>query len=342
MNQLRLLLVEDDPDVVTQYREVLEDYVERQGRTIEMLVEGSVKDAKCHLDASFDVAVIDLNLGKDTRDGGNVVAAIEKHFRIPVAILTGTPDDATLEPPVVKVFTKGEHGFEDVLDFLWGIFETGITRIMGGRGEMEERLSNVFLRSLLPTLNVWIQYAAEDAARTEKALLRFALGHLVADLEGDETPCYPEEFYLAPPLDPLMKKTGSLVECKGNGAHYVIMTPACDLVLRNGGMKARSIVLAEVVPEQTLFSELSANSRRQKDLRKNNDSGCFHALPKTGDFQPGFIDFSRLQTVPIDAFDHKFQLLEARIAPSFIKDIVSRFSSFYARQGQPAILLPSS
>ena len=55
----------------------------------------------------------------------------------------------------------------------------------------------------------------------------------------------------------------------------------------------------------------------------------------------GFLDFRRLQTISLGCFASDFEGLDARIAPSFVKDVVSRFSAFYARQGQPVIVPPT-
>ena len=339
MTAFQLLLVEDGADFVESYETVLDDYVNTRNRQIEMRVEKTLADAKRSLDGSIDAAVVDLNLGGGTTDGGEVIDELKEHFRVPVAVLTGTPDDADSAPPVVGVFTKGEHGFDEVLDCLWGIYETGLTRIMGGRGLLEERLNRVFLTNLLPTIDVWVNYGRKDPNRTEKALLRHALGHLVADLEGDETPCYPEEIYLTPPLEDLLQ-TGTLVRCRNRGTCHVVMTPACDLVMRGNGEprpKTDVVVVAEVVPEAALFERLPADKGRQKKLKTNSDSMCFHWLPECSAVKGGFIDFRRLESVPFDGFDAQFERLRVRIAPSFVKDIVSRFSIFYARQGQPAI-----
>ena len=341
MSVLQILLVEDDAAMVNLYREVLDDYVQDQGRQIEMRDETTLGGAKRALDGSIDAAIVDLNLGRNTSDGGEVIEELKEHFRVPVAILTATPDDADDVPPVVGVYTKGEHGFEEVLNRLWDIHDVGLTRIMGGRGLLEEHLNQVFLRNLLPTIDVWVDYGKEDKKRTERALLRFALGHLVADLEGDETPCYPEEVYLAPPLEDSVQ-TGTLVQCKEGETCHIVMTPACDLVIRaDGNPKTDVVVVAEVVPEDTLFEKLSANTGRKRKLRNNNDSNCFHWLPECGAVTGGFVDFRRLKKVPWDEFDELFDHLNTRVAPSFVKDIVSRFSSFYARQGQPHIDIPA-
>ena len=333
---MRLLLVEDEDSLIEVYKAVLKDYVEKHGRSILMDDEKTIKDAKQRLDSSIDAAVVDLNLGGDTRDGGEVIEEVKEHFRMPVAVLTGTPADADDQPPVVGVFTKGEHSFADVLDRLWAVHEVGLTKIMGGRGLLEDRLNKLFLNNLVPMIDVWIGYGEGNPKRTEKALLRYALGHLVADLEGDETPSYPEEFYLDPPLEASLT-TGSLLQHKDDGMCHVVMTPACDLVVRsNGKRKAESIVLAAVVSEAEVYA-LPGNSGQQKRLRQNSHSNCYHWMPKAGAMGGGFLDFRRLETVPLGTCEEKYKCLKVRIAPSFVKDIVSRFSLFYARQGQPAI-----
>lgn len=212
---------------------------------------------------------------------------------------------------------------------------------MGGRGLIEDQLNKVFLSNLCPTLDSWIEYGNNDRERTKKALLRYTLGHLVAELDGDDTPCYPEEVYLSPPLENTLT-TGSIVK-KSDGTHHVVMTPACDLVTRNNGnTNVNSIILAEIVPEETVHKDLKANSDTKKKLKKNNHKLCFHWLPSMAQYQltqfpGGYVDFRKILTVPRDSLESDFEHLEMRIAPSFIKDIVARFSLYYGRQGQPDI-----
>ena len=336
---LQLVLVEDDGDQIEQYEAVLDDYVERLDRRICMGVCQTVEEAHENVDSTVDAVIVDLTL-RDGRDGAEVIDELPDHFRVPVVILTGRPGNADEHPPVVRVFTKGKHGFDEVLDYLWGIYQTGLTRIMGGRGLLEEQLDRVFEANLLPLLDQWIDYGAADAKRTEHALLRFALGHLVASLEGDETPCYPEEVYLAPPLEDALT-TGTVVRGKEDRARYVVMTPACDLVVRDRKSKAKSVVLVEIVSEGDVFGSLTGNSRdrrrRQERLRGNSEDHCYHWLPMSRHVDGGFVDFRRLHTISMEVLNGDFERPHVQISPSFIKDIVSRFATFYARQGQPVI-----
>ena len=125
MAPLKLVLVEDDKKQVSQYRAVLDEYVRNNQRLIEMDVCPTVGEAPKRLDSTVDAVVVDLNLGGDTGDGTKVIDAFKQLLRVPVVIYTGTPADADDDPPVVGVFTKGQHGFNEVLDCLWKIYSIG-------------------------------------------------------------------------------------------------------------------------------------------------------------------------------------------------------------------------
>jgi len=55
------------------------------------------------------------------------------------------------------------------------------------------------------------------------------------------------------------------------------------------------------------------------------------------DFDGGFLNFRKVEALSMKKFKAKFGDPLLQISPFFIKDIVSRFSSYYARQGQPDI-----
>lgn len=143
---------------------------------------------------------------------------------------------------LIDVFTKGETGHYELLDRFWEIYNTGLTRIMGGRGLIEQRLSKVFLENLQPQIKTWVSYGEENSERTHNALLRYTLNHLLQLLEEDEEHCFPEEFYLYPSvLDRIT--TGSIV--KTDDQWFVVLSPACDLVPRgeNGVLNTDRLLL---------------------------------------------------------------------------------------------------
>ena len=80
-----------------------------------------------------------------------------------------------------------------------------------------------------------------------------------------------------------------------------------------------------------------SKENRLRDVFNNNYTDYYHWLPETDFFDGGILNFRKLTSLNKDCFDEKFAKPEIQISPSFVKDIVSRFSSFYARQGQPDI-----
>ena len=120
---------------------------------------------------------------------------------------------------------------------------------MGGRGIIEDALNSVFKNNLVPERyrRKWEEYGQEDSSRTEKALLRHALSHLLHFLDGDDDVLFPEEVYICPPHS-VDIQTGSIVRRKADDACFIILNPSCDLVVRKstGRFKATRILLVEV------------------------------------------------------------------------------------------------
>ena len=346
MSRLRLMIVEDDEQDLTTCKDSVERYSEENQREIQLVAYKTVDEALEGLDNSFDGAIVDLKLGIQGDEGNQIIRkVVESFLRIPIAIFTGNPDNLNeTDLENIGIFIKGEAKYDEVLDRFLSIYDTGLTRILGGRGIIEENLNRVFLKNLLPHIPMWELYGKEDSARTERALLRHTLNHLSQLLEDDEDNCYPQEMYLAPPLADDIR-TGSIVQEKQSDRWFVAMNPACDLVLREEGKRNTDrILVVEVDPGTKLFSwfeckELS--KAKQGELRnafRNNKSTYYHWLPEVDYFPGGFLNFRKLSTLEDKAFSENFNMPpQIQIAPSFIKDVVARFSSYYARQGQPDI-----
>lgn len=351
MSALRLLIVEDNRQELATCRRTIRRRSRQIEREVDLVECTNVNDAVRVLDNSFDGAIIDIRLCSTGQgdEGNEIIRKIEEgYFRMPVAVLTGTPDSVDCRR-CIGVFNKGDEGagYDDILDRFVSIYETGLTRILGGRGIIENKLGQVFLNNLLPQIETWEGYAAGDARRTEHALLRYTLNHLIQLIDEETEECYPEEFYLWPPLSDKIR-TGSILEELDSGASFVVLSPDCDIVAReDGNRNSDKLLVAEVVPPTELFNwydqdQLSSLGRDKRNrLRRalrNNGGNHYHCLPETAFASLGFINFRNLTV-------HRFQDLENifvlppkyQISPPFVKDIVSRFSSYYARQGQPDI-----
>jgi len=346
MSKFRLLLVEDNEQDREVCRDTIVRYRAQTHRDIELIECESLEEALEKIDNTFDGAIIDMKLAEQGNEGNQVIQIIEQsQLRIPVAILTGTPDPVNTDFVNIGVFKKGDPGakYEDLLNIFWEIYDTGLTRIMGGRGIIESTLYQVFRGNLLPQKEKWMLYGSQSPEKTEKALLRHALSHLLQLLDDDGDRSYPEEMYLYPPLTAQIK-TGSIVTERAGQVKYVVMNPACDLVMRAPNMcNTDRVLLAEIISQQRLFPdypEAGYSNSQKGELQKafkNNKAPYFHWLPKTNFFAGGFINFRNISTVPYDGFLEVYSQPEIQISASFIKDIIARFSIYYARQGQPDI-----
>ena len=343
MSELRILLVEDDERDLERCRRDLNRYKVTKQRDITLIECETLDDVLVELENSFDGAIIDLKLTPLGKEGNQVIRHIrESLFRIPIFIYTADSKVWDKSVTGIEVFLKPDTKYYDLLDKFCETYDTGFTRILGGSGKIEELLGKVFLDNLLQQRKKWVSYGKADLERTEKALLRYALNHLSQLLEDDDEEYFPEEVYLYPPMSEQFT-TGSVVKEKTSDQRFVILTPACDLVIRDGKSNTDHILLVEIERADKVVGKVLRGSSSNKD-RKNRLNALFtnrpqyyHWLPETNFFDGGFLNFRKLKTLSEDEFREQFEKPSIQISPFFVKDIVSRFSSYYARQGQPEI-----
>ena len=347
------MIVEDNDNDLKVCRDSIDVYEQKKrDENIELMFHltqcKTVDDAINKIDGSFDGVIVDLKFPEKDDRGKDLLDLIKKSFlRIPVIILTGTPDNIEDERKfeLIKILKKGEADYQlDILDVFLEIYNTGLTKIMGGRGCIEQRLNDVFLKNILPQLDVWKSYGKIDISKTEKAMLRFTLSHLLQLIEDDNDQCFPEEMYIYPPFTDYIR-TGSITRKKENNKFYIVLNPACDLVIRqNNQINTDRILLVEIDEEKTvcghIINKLNSDEEKREKINiifNNRHTLYHHWLPKTNFFQGGFINFRKLSTITKKEFRKKFNNPYIQISPNFIKDILSRFSSYYSRQGQPDI-----
>ena len=337
MNQIKILLVEDAKEQQESFENIVEVFNRTNDLSVKYEIAEDTKDASNKIDNSYDGAIIDLSLPDDEEGGNEIVRELDDSFtRIPIIFVTAFADSVIDHPSVIRTRRREDGTYESDLLLLQEIHKTGLTRIMGGRGVIEENLSKVFLENLLPQIDTWISYGAEDSERTEKALLRYTLNHLFQLLEEDGELCFPEEVYLYPSvLDRIT--TGSIVKEKASDQWFVVLSPACDLVPRgnNSVLNTDSILMVEIESVDKALGGSKSKSR-VRELCTNKRT-YYHWLPETDFFEGGILNFRKLTTLNKDVFDERFGKPSIQISPFFVKDIVSRFSSYYARQGQPDI-----
>ena len=360
MEPFKLLLVEDDAREVKTFKDTMERYCAEHEKLISLFTAETLEDSKNIINNSFDGAIVDIKLHGDNDAGNKLLDEIRKNFRIPVAIYTGNPENVGTD--YFQKFKRGV-GYDKPLDFLFEIYDTGLTRIFGGRGYIEDKMNTVFRDSVVPHLPDWVGHKLKGK-KTEEALLRFVVNHIVELVDNDVETYFPEEAYVSAITSNVLK-TGSIVKRQNSDKYYIVLSPACDLAIHNEKPKTDRILVCFIEPIDILATQLILKNSKHKilendseaakeakvknqekesiketpailiSLSRNNKYPYFHYLPKTKAFLGGAINFRNVETFKTEDFRGAFENPSVQISAAFTKDIVARFSSYYARQGQP-------
>lgn len=338
MSDLNILLVEDNLDDIGVFKSTLELFDDRLKIKTTLKIAKNFTEAISLIDQNiFDGVVLDLYLENGEFGGEEVIRAIieERKLIIPIIAYTGTPDELA-EFDYIEVYRKGES--ESVVDtILTDLKKTkdfGFNDIFNAKGEIQDFLKNVFYKNIFFQKKQWIKY--EDKEIVRKAVLRHALNHLTQYIDETDQEYFLEEVYIYPPV---IKKiaTGAIVKNPSNNVYYIVLTPACDFAQS----KARCILLAEIIAPfeyvKTNVPGCGKTNSRENKLKDavHNKKQEYHFLPSMSFFDGGFIDFTSVTSHSSDELKDNFSEVKIQISPFFISDILGRFSSYYARQGQP-------
>jgi len=353
-SMLRLLIVEDNEEQIKLYKDAIDEFNAGSDIKINIEIGNNLEEGLRQIRTNdFDTAIIDLRLGSEdmTGKGKQIIKEIKSNLRFPVFVLTAYSGDldGNLAIPNVfyKVYEQTKKDTIEVLEEMTDIYKTGITKIMGRRGIIEETLQKVFWGNIAKNMEYW-KKEVENKDKIEKVLSRHILAHLVESLklteEGEFEKCHPAEVYIMPPV----KKdffTGDILKDKDSGEYFLILTPACDMELRKQGdnsikRNANKIILAKLikfnqVTEIREYINNQSNTKKQKvEEYIKNKKGRYHYLPSFGTQIPGFLidfqDINRINPKELTSYDRV-----ASIDEPFLKDIIARFASYYARQGSP-------
>ncbi|MDY4674384.1 MAG: hypothetical protein SO369_05250 [Treponema sp.] len=347
---MNILLVDDDDTILNNWLE----YSRTKGKEIceqnnvEIIPCSNATDAEKLLkENNIDFLSVDLRLGNSEIEGNNLIqSVIDYSLRIPTIVITATPGDVIETSNVLRTYKKGEDDdISAILNYLISIYNTGITKLLGRKGILEKNLETFYKNCFLNDLESWIQYGSNDSESTQKALVRYAVNNISQLLDDDCNSYYPEEVYIFKP-DVKNISTGSIVKDSLNN-YFIILSPACDLVIRKSGdFKTDSIQLVEIesiqIIENEKFSTINSKdldktkNKLMKNIWTNNDTLYYHWLPKTLLFEGGVINFRKIKSIGKEELS-TYSILNTQVSPCFCKDIISRFSSYYARQGQPEI-----
>lgn len=353
---ISLLIIEDEEGQIEQIQDAIYDFNRRTGITEGIIIESvSVRTFEESLlnllKKEFDAAIIDLKLSSttDKEEGVDLIEIIIDRLRFPIFVRSGFPEkvnDIVSEHHFVKVFKKTDN-LDEIINEIIKFYQMGITESIGTKGKVEKYLNKIFWDRLSKNVYFWNKDSFGEIEH-EKSLVRYCLSLLHEHLEIDENgdgflDYHPFEIFIKPPIKS-KHFFGDVL--KDRDDYYIILSPACDMAQD----KYEKVIIVKIDPLEKIeefathrnkFHEEKDKSKNKADNAKkkvvqfltNNHSNKFHYLPPYLEFPGGLINFQKIESKTKEELQDMERF--ASISGEFSKDIGSRFSNYFARQGQP-------
>lgn len=334
----KFLLIEDSDEDIKSFIDTIKRLNLAQNQD-EYILETAVtyEEGMTKITEKLNGIIVDIKLDEG-HSGNEIIKEIIDKYRVPVAIFTGTPDVNLEQHSPILIYKKGEASHEDILSELLTVSETGLFDVIGGSGIIEEIMKKVFWQNLYPQISLWKQKKAQGI-ETKKILLRYAVSHIQEYIDNEVPQYQTEEMYIKPPISNDIK-TGSIFISKEKIAH-IVLSPPCDLAKHNDKIKTDQILVCEIDKLDMIHTntvQIPKNKSKLNEIKnaiKNNFTGYYHWLPPNALFEGGYINFRKVKTYSSKEFADIYKKPIVKVQEYFVKNILNRFSAYYARQGQP-------
>lgn len=352
-----ILCIEDDESLIESFNNTISDLkdmgIDIDGKTVKTKNEA----LQFVENNSLIGVIVDLHLADDGATSGVMfIEKLAQNFnKIPIAIYSGTSRDLgaankeLVSNLCIKIYEKDKSTYDEIILRFRKIADTGINQILGDKGIIEKKLFDIFQKEILPNIDSWI--SCQSNGDLKEPLTRHAINYLHQIIDTAHIDYLSIEFYLNPKIIDEEKdrvQTGGIYT-DIEGQSYFVITPACDLVSKNSNY----VQLLPIIPKDIVINTMSGfkggngyktnmrdlSSNQKESLKRcfSNNAGDFlHYFPCVLNiFNGGFINFRNIKTIEFHEAEKYTKILQ--VSPQFVKDIVARFSSYYARQGQPEL-----
>ena len=362
--EIKLLILDDDAEVLENYDGVIERYNRDNDDCNIKLYKATTLDESLEYIKynKLDTAIIDLNLGtsRDDNRGNFAIKELLNSFRLPIFVISGEIsklDESYTENDMIVAYDRDQKEFRIILNEIVEAFKSETMKYFKRDGFLEKKINELYWNHLSKTINAWRDVEKECPTEIEKILSRHTVASLNEQLYvdgnvGSFDKYHTGEMYIIPPIKQHYH-TGDILEKDGN--KFIIINPACDIV-NKGKMEfytlltiQEAITLPKIINKQPVGQETYIN----ENLKQSNKLDRYHFLPKFAIIDKDYvIDFQNINIINIGEgcipsnpdylvrreLNIKNYRRVASISSPFLKDIVARFSAYYARQGQPNFL----
>jgi|GEM_PF-1688432 len=351
MKKLKLLIVDDDDNAVQLLTDTLKEKqaeINEQDIDVEYFVSKNLVDSISQINNNdYDIAIVDLKLRADTilREGNEIIKEIKNKLQIPVFVLTNFKDDLEMdlraENDIFSIKDRSTVDYNKLINEIIVLFKTGLTHLFGADGILEQKImesiKELFWNRIATNWKYIVSKKLNEYERN-RVVSRYLTMILEEKLNIDDMDINKSdavEMYIIPPIKKSIS-TGDLVEYETE--KYIVLNPACDLVIRKDGKaKASYLVMAKLISIKSHADTINcwtdtkfAKSQNLSDIIRNK-KGRYHFLPPYNKQMGYIIDFEDIKRIDYLSKVNRI----ASISDPFLKNIISRFTGHYNRLGQP-------
>ena len=333
---IKILAIEDDLSQINMLRSKVETYniKNKFGEQDKIFIEFRQNDddiGKLLFEEKFDCLVVDINWGSSNPNGGrNLITKIINNKRIPIVVYSGKLNkiEDLDERFGFKKIDRTES-FSVALDCIVKVKKTHIFDLLGYDGQLDKIVTEIFWKDIDKSLRAMPTEDDLDNKSLTRMLTTRVVNYLSLSNEDDKYKYY--EFYINPSLTADCHN-GDIY--KLNDSYYLVITPECQL-LKIGTANLLKINFSDKI-DKTVLEPKNRLKRIDALARIVRDGNCFeHYIPPFNDNRHAVIDFREIITV--NKSDLTEDKKETTINSVYMKNIQSRFSQYYSRQGQPDI-----
>ena len=359
MTTWRIIIVDDDSEIGESVAEFLEEVLAPGADNASVTAVEDFDEGLQRLKSSrYDIAIIDVREGHynqtpETEAGQRLLNSLMDARFLPIIFYTGLPALVRhlSNPPFIQVVAKGGT-HEPLEDAVQTVLNSQLPQVNRALVDYIDSIQRDYMWRFVA--KNWDKITNEADRTAVAYLLARRLAFTMSDptttrlgqdlgsrfstsAETDEI--HPMQYYVMPPVEELPMMAGDIYkgEIHGQQAHWVMITPTCDIAQKKADrlMLASCHHLLERPEYQTWVSNQSRGSldRLRNLLRNSGDRYLF--LPAAMDIPDLVVDFQNVVTVPRNTFESLELERMATLDSPFAEALTSQFSRLYGRIGTP-------
>ena len=349
--EIKILMIDDDEAICKQIKELFDDQIINNNKIKLDYLHNFEEGINLLKEKDYDLIILDLYKGRPSeqntdRPGEQILEHIKKSAFIPVIFFSGLVNPIQhLKSEVIRIVRKSD-GNEVLKKEIESVFESKLPLIRKKfNNYVTETMRSYFWDfvhpnwSSLKEVNDEVSLGYLLIRRLANSLSKDQIGKLLGDPKIKVDKSYPMEFYIYPPMCSEYE-TGDIL--KKDDSFFVLLTPSCDLVNRNGRIKAQNTMLVktthlEDTEEYKTFKQ-NNNNENKKSLMKlieSRKSDRYFFLPKTTFITNSILDFQDIIVIPTSELNRYTKI--AKVDSPFAESMLSNFIRYYNRVGFPDI-----